>query len=129
MTLAAMRLVLHSMKAATSSNTAAQHSDTHVHAAKRDLRIVTGHAMNRIDKSGSTLQPCIIDMLQQLGISCHIDSKKKVCLLCHQSSYWLTVLGMINQLQLPVQHDTAVQLMGLCQYQKYVKFCSCVKKF
>jgi hypothetical protein len=81
MTLAAMRLVLHSMKAATSSNTAAQHSDTHVHAAKRDLRIVTGHAMNRIDKSGSTLQPCIIDMLQQLGISCHIDSKNKGLLI------------------------------------------------
>jgi pentatricopeptide repeat protein len=79
MAVAAMRLVLCNMKAATDDNnkTTARHSDTYVHDAKRDLRIVTGHAMKRDHGSGSTLQPCITDMLQQLGISCHVDLKNK----------------------------------------------------
>jgi hypothetical protein len=75
MVLAAMRLVLHNMKAVASIDSTALHVDTHMHDAKRDLRIITGHAMKRDHRSGSTLQPCIINMLQQLGVSCHIDPK------------------------------------------------------
>eukprot|EP00953_Heterococcus_sp_UTEX-ZZ885_P005582 3479-Heterococcus_DN1.PRE.1 len=77
LTLAAMRLVLHNMVAAATNNTLALHADIQMHDAKRDLRIITGHAMNRINTSGSTLQPCITDMLQQLSISCHVDPNNK----------------------------------------------------
>eukprot|EP00953_Heterococcus_sp_UTEX-ZZ885_P002525 1869-Heterococcus_DN1.PRE.1 len=76
--LAAMRLVPHDMKAsAIDDKTTARHSDAHVHDAKQNLLIITGHAMNRADKSGSPLQPCITDMLQQLNISSHINSTNK----------------------------------------------------
>jgi hypothetical protein len=69
---AAMRIVLWDMipqevKLSSSSNS------SHVHDVKRDLHVITGHAMNREDKAGSVLQPYIINMLKKQNIECVVN--------------------------------------------------------
>jgi pentatricopeptide repeat protein len=77
MALAAIRLVLHNMKAASSGSTAALHSDRHMHDVKRDLNIATGYGSHSAAKNCNVLQQSVLDMLKQLGISCYINASDK----------------------------------------------------
>ena len=49
----------------------------YVHDPSKDLHIITGHAQNRANKQGSTLQPVITGMLSKLDIECSINPRNK----------------------------------------------------
>eukprot|EP00953_Heterococcus_sp_UTEX-ZZ885_P025098 13661-Heterococcus_DN1.PRE.1 len=74
---AAIRLVLHNMKAANSGTAAVVHSDIRVHDVNRGLHIVTGYGALSAANDSNVLQQTVVDMLQQLGISCNISAENK----------------------------------------------------
>jgi hypothetical protein len=75
MAAAAMRIVLRDIvkQKATAHTSGSSHSASFVHPIVSDLHMITGHAMHRVERDGSVLQPAIIQLLKQQGIHCQVN--------------------------------------------------------
>eukprot|EP00953_Heterococcus_sp_UTEX-ZZ885_P036409 18750-Heterococcus_DN1.PRE.2 len=78
---AAIRLVLHNMKAASNGATAVIHNDKRVHDVYRDLHIITGYGVQSAAQNSNVLQPSVADMLAQLGLKSNASTENKDILI------------------------------------------------
>jgi hypothetical protein len=78
MTAAAMRIALRDIVShnatARTGNSSSSNSASYVHPIGNDLHIITGHAMHRVGRDGSVLQPLVINMLKQLNIESYVSA-------------------------------------------------------
>eukprot|EP00953_Heterococcus_sp_UTEX-ZZ885_P030349 16039-Heterococcus_DN1.PRE.3 len=81
MTAAAMRIVLRDIvlhnATARTGNSSSSNSASDVHPITNDLHIITGHAMHRVERDSSVLQPLVINMLKQLNIESYVSPTNK----------------------------------------------------